>query len=610
MIETLITWVAARPIADLPALLNGILLLIAFAIPVTWLIMSGSVRVYGDRSFMAPFDFGSDTPPSDAIKLLVPLAPKSATNSLTELDQAKRLADRLRLPGFVHRRVERIAFSGYRRVRRHVSVDVEIDDGSTLLPVYISHKDPTDNYQVGLRAFSVRAEPWGSLPLLGRYENSVAIYRALSYWCETRMPEAMAAVGEARGSAGLTSAERAWLWSIVSGSEFQASGDLERIEQAVGAARRLIKATSSEEGGNSDDLSTWSAVGKLRRLAAAAGFDAWLWVQMRRLASNWVLIVQVPEGDRRSRVVVKLEFDDYLKLSGSFGLSLWDNVKRAISRVRSPSKMRASAIQGVRRFLRSLGWLPSVLEVPTLTSLPSRSLHVEFEAPFGLEIDSLLLTTYPAITDDYRNGLEITIERSRNLQSVDVLGRYRSRGHRIRVASDAEAPRHTNLGHAYLPRIEADLVAQAFVGVRLERTSHMLGSAVGMVLLAALVWLGSIHPPSALGGPEALVFGIPGALTGLLLLRQHDLVSGLSSVLRVALMLATALALVAILIITLANTRLGSCAHSEACVEAILFVKHGFQYLRWPATILCLLILPAVGPPLRPKRTRSSILPR
>jgi hypothetical protein len=547
----------------------SLLVFLVIVVPAVWLWVVAPRHAFGRRSYIPREDFvqvptgvattaWQSSPPDYPATKATPIGPSPSIGGVGSRRVAVEVLDRLRSSRATHRRVERFRFVAQKRVRRHTSVDIDLPNEASPVPIGLFQKDLDDDTQVGLRNFSTNASDNISTPLLGRYANSLVVYHALIIWLEDIL-SLLAGTPTAA-----TEDEREWLWSVVAASRQGAERSFRRVA-------RLLKSWADLD----DDLLLPDQ--GLKRLVSAAIRDKDFWSLLSLLASNWVILVELrarTEGSPQ-RVVVKMDFDDFL----------------------DPYSVRHGR---VRYFLRGLGWLPSVVAIPNLTSIPAQSLHVEFETPEGVELDSFVLISKPLLNDSMEIDRQLTAhEAAIHMRAVEMYGDRLQVD--FRSASDSEATRHPDLGHAYLPHPRLHHQISAFASVRNERSGPLLSAAAGSAMLLALTWIGSFHPLAAISGPDTLLFAIPGALTGLLLFRQHEFAIRLQRPLRWMLVAAVALALVALTVLSLARSELNSCTSTSGCAgysedQIDLFVTHAFQYLRWGATILASLIFTATGP--------------
>lgn len=486
--------------------------------------------------------------------------------------RGRLIADRMMLTSYIHRRVERMSFHEHRRVSRHVSVDLGLSEGQDVVPVGLQRKDPSSGSQVGLRTFSVMAEPWGSLPLLGRRDNSICTFDALTVWFEIRIRQVLGNLTGSNQPVTLTSEEKRRLWEIVSGTEEEATGVVRSILAREPEARRLL-----ERGPANDLPRELNSLGPLGRLALALPFDQALGIAISRLAISWVVLVKVPEPARSDRMIIKYEHDDHVEFDGS--LVPWR-----------------------RAFWSGLGWIPAIVQVPSVTSLPSKSVHIEFRAPAGLEIESAVLVSS-------RIAVVRSLGRQKDdpdlgLESKQVRRLFASLSRESEIpgsmpwvssaASDSEVSRHGDVSHVYLPNATATRRLGALVAMRLERTGQLQSGVLGAFLLAALLWLGAARPSSFVGGPDTVLLAAPTALVGVLLFRQHRFVSQVSRSLRFLLWTTVGISAIAIGL----SVAVGS--------ESPEVLRNGFRWLRWPATVITSLLIPSlIGRRLKNQEPRA-----
>ena len=485
-------------------------------------------------------------------------------------DRAFQIARRIAETSFIHRRVERLSFEGHRRVHRHVSIDLEINSDCRIIPVGLSRKDPSDKEQIGVRAFSVRCDPWGAIPLLGRRQNSMWTYYAMVTWFEMRINDALKQLsGGQAPPITLTLDEKRRLWGVVSGPYARASRIVEEVLDRQEDAETLMTSPSH------DWQARLTSLGPNGRLALALLSDQALGITFSRLSTSWVILVALPDDPGRSRVVIKYDFDDFVDIE-------------------------ASLVPSQPNFWAGLGWGSVVAEIPTVTSLPSESLHLEFVAPVGLEVETSALVAYRAAKRRLSDGSGRT---SLDTREIRRLLRTLSTGTALapstgilKAATDAEGARHTDVSHVYLPHLRTTLSLHALVVMRIERTPQLLSGVLGSLLLAGLLWLGSARPGPFAAAPDTIILTAPTALVGVLLFRQHSFVSRISRSLRFLLWSAVAISVIAVAL-TLVTDPTTSIA-----------LRNGFRFLRWPATLIAGLITPALlGARTRVRRQAQGI---
>lgn len=134
-----------------------------------------------------------------------------------------------------------------------------------------------------MRAFSISAEPWGPLPLLGRKENSRWTYYALSEWFELRIGEALSVLSGTVGRTyKLTPEEQRRIWELVSGAEESATKVADMIVKSEPSARSLLNVapiTNLEV--------ELHELGPLGRLGLALSRDQALGILLSRLGRSW-----------------------------------------------------------------------------------------------------------------------------------------------------------------------------------------------------------------------------------------------------------------------------------------------------------------------------------
>jgi hypothetical protein len=535
MVDDVIDWLLEFELLNLPWWIDAsILAFLLLGLPLLWSRFNNET---GPRY--------SSIPESDLVGGL----PDRPTDA--ERDVARAVANRLLSPSFIHRRVERITFRESRTVQRQVSVDIDLRDGCRLIPVGLSRKDPSDSLQIGVRKFSVVCDPLGSLSLLGRRENSAWTFHALCVWFEQRIVEVLRDLSsDATYTTVLTDEERTRLWRVVSGSYEKAAPAVGEIFALHRESEQLVGAPRTD-----DWLQRVNELGPLGRLALALYIDQALGILISRLAASWVLLVEYQHD--HSRKVIKVSFNDPI----------------------DPKAFDNADVGRLTRLFVGLGWLRGAIQIPSVTSLPAQSVHLEFEPPEGLEIETAVLaarTTASARRADSRLDAK---EAALLFKALTVGDSIPPELGIEKAASDSEGRWHVS-SHAYLPKVKATQSLDAYIWMRAARTPKLVSGALGTLLLAGLLWLGSARPAAFAAGPDTLLLTVPAVLMGFLLLQQHELVSQVTWALRPVLWFAVMISAVAI----------GLAVSTDHLSSEAL--RNGFRILRWPATLLASLMIP------------------
>jgi hypothetical protein len=273
-----------------------------------------------------------------------PIAPDRNEDHEPDLDLGLALARRILDSKWIHRRVESIRFESQRRVRWHVSIDVEVPislkrqhfdvDYSRswcVVPLTFLDKRRRYNDRDVLRDFDLVDESGRALPLLTSYELALAAWSVLC---------AAAGFGVPEVTTELSLAEKELLWLIAAGPSFDAGVGLLEL-----SARAQQYATTRQDDDRYPSL--------VKAWEASAAF-----VYLVQTLSFQFLLIAHTEPDESARRIFKFTHDVAYGWFESSGLIL----------------------------ARVLGWTSQSMDFRGSSPLPCSSLHFEVHMPDHVDI--------------------------------------------------------------------------------------------------------------------------------------------------------------------------------------------------------------------------------
>ncbi len=406
---------------------------------------------------------------------------------------------------WIHRRVESIIFLGTSRVRRKVSLDLELpkvspgltegSDRCCIVPLTYLLKGSTENDAV-LRDFDVRDEQGRRLPTLGRHAHRLATLALLG-----RAIERLAGP-----SSRLTGHEMEELWAVV-------ASPLEPAERRCAYLEERIRE-------NDQDLPTM--VSAWRRDRENAELLEFL---LRWLSGHSLLLADLGGRRRGGRRIIELAYDAWAPPpSASTGRR-----KKDRQRPKTDPDDAPPPLWKVR-----LGWAGVRVDFEPWAALPCESQHLEIEAPAQMIVTharTRVVTRKRRLDDgDGREGGD---------PASTLVGL---------VIEDANLARHQTLAHIRQPGIPAAAFVQASVvfdsaGGGSGWLAVWAAIALAIGLEAGALWTASVHQPDA--AATVLVF-VPGLLlTASFVAGQHAVVGPWRSAFRSLLWLVGVVSVIA-----------------------------------------------------------------
>lgn len=383
---------------------------------------------------------------------------------------------------FVRRSVERIQFVDRTRVRRRTSLDVVVRSESfvedpadpdrwyCLVPLAFVAKRASDQRLELLRDFDLRNETGEAVPVLGRFDNAHVAY-SLLVWVVVR--------SAGLGPDDLTMDEHDCLWAIVSSPTDVATAAVQRIRDA---ADEVIPDPD------------------LPQLSSAWAYERAFRYLLTRLKESYLLVAELEGPPVTARHILKFSRAEPVPRDAT----PWSLVSRALW----------------SRF----AFVSTAVQFATSGPLPCQGLHVEIEAPPGLEVEWAFI----------RGAVKIEGEGDEE----------------PRHSPDRSVASHRSLAHVYLPDIRVGELIDTVLYLRLNRGPDLLAGLAAAVVLATGLWLGVLHPAvlaGAAGSLGTILLVVPGFLTGVILLRhEHQFVArviiGVRVVMAAAVLLSAAAA--------------------------------------------------------------------
>jgi hypothetical protein len=391
-----------------------------------------------------------------------------------DLDAAKPIAGFLLRPEFVNRRVESIRFDGTARFRRRISMDIQLPDYMTgrVVPLGLSEKRRVPENQAALRDFDVYDESSTRLALLSQGQNTFLAFSVLC-WLLLYVehdgepdPATTLAVHWERLSTECPGLE-SLLWRIAGCGYMEAEREIDRIESSMRDGRHVRTPSTSAQV----------------RLATAMNDSQLLQLTIRLLGRNYLLLAELPNAEPGARRVLKYQFEDPI---GVTELRSRDRTKRA----------RAA----LGRLASSLGYTSAPIAIRSASQLPTRSLHLEVEAPDGARIHR----TEAVARAVYRSDRQDSLRRTDGRRYVDD-----------------EAYRFPSLGHVYVPATRLDEMVRLIVWMAPRQSAEFLAALLATAFLTGVLVAADVKGNDVPANYQSALLAIPALVTGWLLVRQH-----------------------------------------------------------------------------------------
>lgn len=450
------------------------------------------------------------------------------------------LLPRLLEAKWIHRRVDSVEFIGVRRTRRSVSIDTEVPKAVT----HAHHDDTFDReWSVVPLTFLRKRENASDQQVLRDFHLSDSAGASLSLldtidnahtaWSILIFSAYVAADVDIAAGEDLDEDERDLLWDVVS--------------QPSGAARTAAETIHRMADGHP----TVKPYRVLRRAAQQMVFRH----LVDRLAEDYLLLAEI-DGDPGRRVI-RFTYEE------------------PAPRIRPPKGVRARGRTIVRNGAALFGMMAAHYRFRPSSVLPCQSFHLEIELP------------------DHLEASELVVERAL---------RFGASGEgRQEIVPDTRVAEHRSLPHVQVGRLELG----EFVVMRLLLRLRREGSTLLTLLLAGSVTvgllLGRANSEQLLGMAETsrtLLLLVPGLLvTGVLLRREHQLVSQLMTGQRIVGVATVLLAMVAALSLSFVQAEMPATYHEltqQQLTRASVHLQEIWRVLAIIGVMLTLSIVPSL----------------
>lgn len=419
-----------------------------------------------------------------------------------------------------HRRVEKLNFQGLNQITRHVSVDVTVphmrsdETTSTIfLPLGLIEKRQTNSEQAALRNFSARNEAGDSLPVATYLQNARIAYSALVFGISRLLVQNSTLRDSIRLESSMErelSESDAWehlarkhpeipsiLWDIVT-----------KPSQEALAICSLILDAHTEPGqpvtADADSTTPGSQV-VLHRIF---GELESLQVILQRVASSYLLAVQLHGSCEGQRVIVKFSLDDPIPAQSVFrGKRNPSGTEKESLAAVTDMPTSSPPKQFIARLLALFSVFGEPLNPQPMTQLPTQSFHFEAKAPDGLRFTRSALRVYTWTKDP----------GSPDHQSEQRKYRVKS------ICEDESLGGYHTLTHTFVSNVGLADYLSARLVFSPQSMRLALTSAMSWVLVCFLF----VMTPTTGGDAsdlQAFVMFFPAVATSYLFLSRHSMV--------------------------------------------------------------------------------------